>query len=139
MYAVEVEVLETVDAPDRDEFLIEAAKAYRAREKCSKVLGRLVAAEADVKRAAELETEAKKIASKRPAIGQVEIVNTWTQPATLMIDGVAYRVDVGERKTIRRPAGSFTYSLVEGNGSNATGNVEAGKTMTIKIAARQGS
>jgi hypothetical protein len=142
VYAVEVAVLEDLDAPNRSEFLTEAAKAYRAREKCLLLLGRPTAAQADAKRADEMEAEAKKLAAKaKPSgngsLGQVEIVNAWAQPATVLIDGVAYRLNVGERKTISRPAGPFTYSLAEGDGSVAQGNIEAGKTMTIKVVSQQ--
>jgi hypothetical protein len=138
-----VTILEELDAPNRGEFLSEAANVYRAREKCQLLLGRTEAAQADTKRAAELEAEAKKLAAAKakPAasapVGQVEIVNGWTQPATVLIDGTAYRLNVGERKTISHAVGSFTYSLVEGSGSVAKGIVEAGKTMTIKVVAQQ--
>src|SRR6266852_3669996 len=76
MYAVEVEILESQKDADRDEFLVEAATAYRAREKCLQLLGKTAAAQADAKRADELDAEAKKLAAKRnPASGQVELVN----------------------------------------------------------------
>jgi hypothetical protein len=142
--AVEAAVLEDLDAPDRGEFLAETAKAYRAREKCLELLIRPTAARADAKRAGELEAEAKKLAARKksPAgdsVGQIEIINAWTQAATLLIDGVAYRVEVGERKTISHAAGKFTYSLREGDGAGKTGTVEPGKTMTIKVVAQGGS
>jgi ATPase subunit of ABC transporter with duplicated ATPase domains len=135
-----VAILEDMDAPSRGEFLTEAANAYRAREKCQLLLGRTAAAQADAKRAGELDAEAKKLAAakaKPAASGSVEMVNAWTQPATVLIDGTAYRLNVGERKTISHPVGPFTYSLMEGNGSVVKGNVEAGKTMTIKVVAQQ--
>lgn len=142
LYALEVTILEEMDAPNRAEFLAEAANAYRAREKCQQLLGRTAAAQADAKRAGALEADAKKLLAKAKSaastsVGQVEIVNAWTQPATVLIDGTPYRLNVGERKTISHSVGTFTYSLVEGNGAIAKGNVEAGKTMTLKVVAQQ--
>jgi len=134
-----VTILEELDTPNRGEFLTEAANAYRAREKCLLLLGRTDAAQADTKRAGELEAEAKKLPAAKPKpalVGQVEIVNAWTQPATVLIDGTAYRLNAGERKTITHAVGPFTYALVEGSGSVTKGNVEAGKTMTIKVVAQ---
>jgi hypothetical protein len=134
--------MEDLDAPNRDEFLVEAARAYRAREKCQLLLGRTAAAQADAKRADQLQAEAKKLAAKAkpsvaPAAGQVEIINSWTQPATVLIDGVAYRLEVGERKTLSRLPGPFTYVLAEGDGTRSQGTVEAGKTITIRVIAQQ--
>jgi hypothetical protein len=138
MYAVEVEILESQKDAERDEFLAEAAKAYRTREKCLQLLGKTTAAQADAKRADDLDAEAKKLAAKRSQTsGQVELINAWTRPATVMIDGVAYRLEVGERKTLNRPAGTFTYAL-EGSSSSATATVEAGKTMTIRVVPQRG-
>jgi hypothetical protein len=144
LYAVEAAVLEDFDAPDRGEFLAETAKAYRAREKCLQLLARPAPARADAKRADELEAEAKKLAARKKqpagaAAGGIELVNAWTQPATVVIDGTSYRLEVGERKRISHAAGKFTYSLLESDGAEKTGTIEPGKTMTIKVAAQGGS
>jgi hypothetical protein len=127
LYAAEVEVLDEVEAPDRDKLLVEAAQAYRARGSALRAAGRKEAAEADVKRADALEARARKLAAKpsrkkeRPsakkkavpaqAAGRIRLVNTWTQPVTVVIGGVAHLLRAGEEKTVRRPLGPFTYEV----------------------------
>src|SRR5260370_24228056 len=63
-FALEVEILNSLETPDRDKFLAEAAGAYRARSQCLERLGRRSAAQADRKRADTLEADATQLASK---------------------------------------------------------------------------
>jgi hypothetical protein len=135
-YAVETEVLNEVEAPDRPAFLTEAARAYRARGGCLEALGRQKAAQDDRKRADGLEADAKKLPapaakSKEGTGGQVQFVNAWTEPVTLVVNGVTYRLEVGEQKSIPAPASSVGYEMVAGPYRKA-GSVEAGKTYTIR-------
>jgi hypothetical protein len=139
LYGVEVEILTNLDRPDRADFLPEAARAYRARGKCLEALGRQKAAEADQKRADNLEADAKKLASTPPkgkatATAPAQVVNGWTEPVTLVIDGVSYRLEVGEQRAIPLSAGSVAYEMQAGPYRKA-GTVEAGKTYTIRITA----
>src|SRR5437763_9100375 len=83
-YAVENEILTEVDAPDREKFLGDAARAYRARGRCLEALGRQEAAEADRKRADDLEAGAKKqtaqvLKTKEETAGQIRLSNAWTE------------------------------------------------------------
>lgn len=135
-YAVEAEVLNEVEAADRAAFLTEAARAYRARGRCLEALGRQKAAQDDRKRADGLEADAKKLPaatakSKEGAGGQIHFVNAWAEPVTLVVNGVTYRLEVGEQKAIPAPAGSVAYEMVAGP-YRRTGAVEAGKTYTIQ-------
>jgi hypothetical protein len=67
-YALEIEVLRDTEAPDRDKFFVEAAKAYLKRAECRDARGDVKAADADRKRAARLEADARTAATaKAPA------------------------------------------------------------------------
>jgi len=66
LYGVELDVLNSLETADRDKFMREAADAYRERSRILRAKGRLSAAQADGKRAANLEAEAKKLASAAP-------------------------------------------------------------------------
>jgi hypothetical protein len=139
-YAIEAEVLKDVEAPDRGRFLGETARAYRARAKCREALGRQEAARVDRERADGLEAEAKRLASVPPkgnegAAGQVEVTNGWTEPVTLVVDGVSYRLDVGEHKAVPASAGSAAYEMQAGR-HRQTGTLEAGKAYTIRVPSR---
>ncbi len=130
-----MEVLRDLDGPDRDKFMIEASQAYQARAVCLKSLGRQEAAQSDIKRAAQLEQDAKKLAAKsapKPEKGQIELVNRWREPVTVLIDGVSHKLAVGETKRIPKEAGSFRYELPS-TGQISTGQVEAGKTFGVQI------
>ena len=134
-YAVEAEILANLEAPDRADFLPEAARAYRARGQCLDALGRQKDAQADRQRADGLEAEAKKLASTAPkrkevALGPVQVLNAWTGPVTLVVGGVAYRLEVGEQKAIPASAASVAYEMLAGPYRKA-GVMEAGKTYTI--------
>lgn len=133
LFAVELEILKDVNAPSRDQFMIEASQAYQARSECLKSLGRSDAAQADIKRAAHLEQEARKLAEKIKAdMGQIELINRWREPVTVLIDGVTYRLAVGETKKIPREPGPFRYELPS-TGQISTGIVEAGKSFGIQV------
>src|SRR5258708_5799672 len=86
-YALEVEILSSLEAPQRDRFMTEAAAAYRARGRCLESLGRLLAAQGDQTRADGLEADAKKLtgmAAKAKAItGEVRLVNAWSRAVTI--------------------------------------------------------
>jgi hypothetical protein len=62
--AMEVEILNELQPADRDKFLVEAAQAYRARANCLRAKGDTAAVKKDDNRAADLEAQAKKLASK---------------------------------------------------------------------------
>src|SRR5262245_58468726 len=98
-YAVEVEILTSLDDPKRDQFLAEAADAYRTRGELLKKAGQLKAAAADARRADVLEAEVKKLAAKAapPDLGQIQLTNAWAEPLTVVIDGVTYRLEKGEQ------------------------------------------
>jgi hypothetical protein len=64
LYAVEVEILNDLNA-DRDQFLLEAAAAYRARGELLRALGRSPAADSDARRADALEAEARALAKRK--------------------------------------------------------------------------
>jgi hypothetical protein len=135
---VEVDVLKDLETPGRDDFMNEAARVYRARGDFLKARGRLDAARADGKRAAYLESEAKKVAAAAAAaaqkkkVAQVRLINSWNRPATVIIDGKTYRLEPGEEKYLTRPAGPFTYEIPAAR-QKARRKLEAGQKFTIRI------
>ncbi len=136
LLGVELEILKEQNVPDRDKLMVEASQMYQARSECLKALSRIEAAQSDVKRAAQLEQEARKLAEKAaPAkveMGQIELINRWREPVTVVIDGISYRLAVGETKRIPREPGPFRYELPS-TGQISTGQVEAGKSFGIQI------
>ena len=135
LYAVGVEILNDLNA-DRDQFLLEAAAAYRARGEVLRTLGRSAAAQSDARRADALEAEARALAKAAwKHSGRLQLINAWTEPATLVIGGVAYRLAVGEEKLIPLPAGPFTYVL-QGSEQRGTGTLEAGQLYRLRIVGR---
>jgi hypothetical protein len=135
LYAVEVEILNDLNA-DRDQFLLEAAAAYRARGEILRTLGRSAAAGADARRADTLEAEAGALA--KAALrnsGRLQLINAWNEPATLVIGGVAYRLAAGEEKLITLPAGPFNYVL-QGSEQRGTGTLEAGQLFRLRVVGR---
>jgi hypothetical protein len=127
LLAVELEILNEQAAADRDKLMLEVSQAYRNRSRCLSAVGRLEAAQSDLKRAEQLEKDAKKLAE-----GQIELINRWTGPVTVLIDGVPYRLAVGESKLITRQAGPFRYEL-PATGQVSNGRVEAGKVFGVQI------
>ena len=71
-FAVEVDVLDALEAPDRAGVMTEAADAYRARARLLNARGKAKAAQADTERADKLQAEAKKLvaAAKDPPAGE---------------------------------------------------------------------
>jgi hypothetical protein len=65
LYALEVEVTNELDGPDRDKLMRDAAGAYRARADMLIAAGKVTQAEVDLNRAEKLEAEARKIADKK--------------------------------------------------------------------------
>jgi hypothetical protein len=134
-YAIELEILKSLESPDREKHLRETATAYRARSACLAVLGRQKAAQVDQKRTTGLEAEANELARKAPnsqevSTRQIQLVNTWTEAITVVIDGVTYRLEVNERKAIPAPGSLVPYAMQAGP-HRLTGTVEAGRTYTI--------
>jgi hypothetical protein len=133
-YAIEAEILNSLESPNRDKFLVEAAAAYRARGKCLELLGHKKAALVDQKRADGLEKEAEKLASKSPKSKQapIQIDNAWSDAVTLVVEGVTYRLGVGEQKAIPVSAAVVSYEMRAGP-HRQTGTLEAGKAYTIRL------
>jgi hypothetical protein len=140
LFLVEVEILDSLDAPERGKLMVAAAGAYRERSNCLRKLGRLKEATLDTQRAAQLEQDARKLAAQQLAnanqagekSGQLELVNEWREGITLHVDGVGYTLEIGETKRLTRPAGTFRYEL-RSSGQNSVGTIEAGKTFRLVI------
>jgi hypothetical protein len=140
-YALEAEILNGLDAPDRSKVLGEAAGAYRSRAKCFDSLDRPQEATLDRKRADDLENSARQLTkvsapSKQPSATEVHVFNSWAQPITLMVDGVSHRLEVGAATTIPAPAGSITYEMQAGP-HRGQGTLQAGKAYTIRPASEK--
>lgn len=139
-YAIEAEILNNLETPGRDKFLMESAQAYRARSRCLESLGRLQAAQVDRKRADGLEADAKQLANKSPKgqaeiPGAIQLTNAWVEPVTLVIDGVTHRLEVGEKKAIPASAASVPYEMQAGPYRD-TGTFKTGKKYTIGFPSR---
>jgi len=143
LYATETEIRDELNSPD-PKLLKEAARAYRARGDALRADGRLPAAQADASRADKLEAEARKPAkaakrppepAEAPSTGQILLVNDWTGPVDVVVDGTNHTVAAGERKAITRPAGDFAYEVAVAQ-HQGKARVEAGKTFTIRIGPR---
>jgi sRNA-binding protein len=143
-YAVELDVLEPLDAPDFGAVLTEAAEAYRARAVLQSKRQNEKAARADNARAEKLEAQAKKLATTtvakkpKPAGGETsrfEVNNTWTSAVTVIVDGVSYSVPAGETRRITVPAGAFTYEVRDIQ-APVTRQVKAGETYAIRVEPR---
>ncbi|HEV3257301.1 MAG TPA: hypothetical protein VG013_10510 [Gemmataceae bacterium] len=146
LYAVETELRDELDSADPT-FLKQAARAYRARGDALRADGQLAAARADAKRAEKLEADAQKAAktAKRPSseaesaeapkTGRIVLVNAWTEPVTVLVEGRAYSVPAGDRRAITRAPGEFEYEVPAAQ-HQGKARVEAGKTFTIRIAPR---
>jgi hypothetical protein len=141
---VEAEILAEVEAPSREAFLRDATDVMLKRSHCFRSLGRLDAAIKDIKKASQFHFEAQELAAKEakpakeaaktdnPPKGEVQIINAWPAPVSIVVDGTAYRVDVAEQKSIPRAAGPVQYGSQE-NKKKQTVQVEAGKTVRIWI------
>jgi len=146
LYATETEVRDELENPD-PKFLHEAARAYRARADALRADGRGTAAQADIKRADKLDAKAQKAANtakppssqgeagQAPKTGQVMLVNAWTEPVDVVVEGTTYLVPAGARKLITQAAGDFAYTVPVAQ-HQGRARVEAGKTFTIRISPR---
>jgi hypothetical protein len=138
-YAVEFDLMDP-KATDADDFLREAAKAYRQRAACYRSLGALEnSAQRDIKRAEAIEAKIKKTpdattTTEKPAAdlpGRVKVYNGWNAPVTLVIAGVPHKLDVGETRTLPVPNGSSPYEIQTGQ-HRIKGTLEAGGAYNIK-------
>jgi hypothetical protein len=71
-------------------------------------------------------------APESQATGKVQLDNEWTTPMTVIVDGLSYRLEPGQRQTISKPAGNFTYEVL-GVQSAVTRTVRPNETLTIRI------
>jgi hypothetical protein len=138
-YAVELDLID--DKGDRDDFLREAAAAYRKRAACLRTLGALEpVAQRDIRRAVALEAKIKKpaVASKgTPAgppevLGRVTIHNGFNEPVTVIIAGVPHEFKVDETRTFAVPDGLSSYEIQSGP-HRVKGTLEAGGRYNIKL------
>jgi hypothetical protein len=150
MYATEIEILNELVPADRAALFEEAAKGYRARANVRRELGKAGEAQMDQERAVKLVAEAAKIqkatvpakdrdktkTAKTAVTGRIRLINAWTQPVSVIVDGTPYYLVAGEQKDLNRPEGAFTYETPILK-QRVTGTVEAGITYTIRIRARQ--
>jgi hypothetical protein len=137
-YAIEAEIVNALETPDRPKFLAEAARAYRARAQCLESLRRSQEATLDRKRADDLDGSARQLtnastSSKEGSANAVHVFNSWTEPITLLVDGVSHRLAIGAEANIPAPAGSIVYAM-EAGPHRASGTMQAGKTYTIRPA-----
>jgi tetratricopeptide (TPR) repeat protein len=126
---IEVEILNDLEAPDRTDVLTEAADAYVARSKCLETLGRREAARLDRQRSNDLLGKAKQLA--KVAADKVQIINAWSGPISIVIDGSTYRIEAGTRKDIPLPAASVTCQVQTGPYQQTT-TLQAGNSYTIR-------
>jgi hypothetical protein len=134
-FAIEAEVLNSVGSPD-GKLLADAAAAYRERGKCQELLGRPQAAQTDRKRADGLQADANKLASKSAKTEKVPadyftVENTWSGAVTITVNGVTYRLEAGEEKTIPAPSASVVGQVQTGAYVQST-TLEAGKSYRIR-------
>jgi hypothetical protein len=145
---IEAEVLAEAEVPGREAFLREFAEAYLDRSKCLRGLRRTEKALRDLKRAAQLDDDAEKLAAKakkpvakgadttaaEPAKGKgtVWLINAWSEPVTVVIDGTAYPLEIAEIRVLSRPAGPIQFE-VQGSQRKQKVILEAGKSVKIWI------
>jgi hypothetical protein len=135
-YAIEAEILNGLGTPERDKLFTEAASGYLSRSKCQELLGRQKAAQIDRQRASDLQANAKNVAkesanAKEVPAGHFRFENAWTGVVTIGIDGVTYRLQAGEERTIPAPAGSVVGQIQTGSNVQ-TATLEAGKSYRIR-------
>jgi hypothetical protein len=134
-YAIEAETLDGLGTPD-GKLLTEMAGAYLARGKCQELLGREKAAQADRKRADDLQANAKKLANKsaksqKVPARQFTFENGWTGPVTITVAGITYRLEAGEERTIPAPAGAVV-GQVQTGAYVQSATLEAGKAYRLR-------
>jgi hypothetical protein len=134
-FAIEAEVLNSVGAPD-GKFLTDAAGAYLARSKCQDLLGRQQAAQVDRKRADDFQANAKSLASTSAKSAKVlgdhfTVENAWSGAVTITVNGVTYRLEAGEEKTIPASTASVV-GQVQTGAYVQSATLEAGKSYRIR-------
>ncbi len=149
LYGTEMEILDEQSYPDRGSFIGEAAQAFRRRARLQEKLNRPALAAKDLKQAETYELQAWKLTAGRakgaegesvarlgawkPApVGRLLLVNQWSGPVTLRIDGTEYRLKPNEEKSVEKMPGNFRYELVE-SGQSASGNLEPGRTFRVRV------
>lgn len=65
-------------------------------------------------------------------LGKVQMVNTYFEPQTILVNGRAIRVDPGETRTLELPAGIFTYEVLNVKGQQ-TRTLSANSLFTITV------
>src|SRR6516225_5848677 len=110
LYATEIEILNELEPADRGALFEEAAKAYRDRARVRRELGKGSEAQKDEAQAVKLAATAAKLqkggtsdkalTSKTAATGRIRLVNAWTQPVRVIVDGTPYALSVGEQKDL---------------------------------------
>jgi hypothetical protein len=149
LFAAEIEILDELDAPNRDKILVEAAAAYRARADTYQLMNKHGLARLDVARAVSLETRAAKLkngsgkeppnakrqAAKSGPMGRIRLVNAWKEPVSVVIENKSYYLLAGEEKEIVHTTGEFIYEI-QTLQHWAKGQVEAGQTLTIRVRPR---
>jgi hypothetical protein len=137
LYAVEIEILNNLQSPERAKVLAEGARAYRALGKCLESRGRPKEAALDQQRAERLEADAKKLentnAQEKEKTAAIQVTNAWSQAITLVVAGTTHRLEIGEQKMIPTPSSTVPYELEAGRHRSA-GTLEAGKAYTIRPA-----
>jgi FKBP-type peptidyl-prolyl cis-trans isomerase len=134
-YAIEYEILTSLGTPD-GKLMTDAAGAYLERSKCQDVLGRKHAAQVDRKRAADLQSDAKKLAGKSAKTAKTladhfTIENAWTGTVTITVNGIDYRLEAGEEKAIPTSTATVVGRLQTGAYLQSM-TLEAGKAYRIR-------
>src|SRR4051794_1412500 len=87
-FGIEVEILNSLEAPNRDKVLQEAAQAYLARGRCLQALDRSAAAQLDRKHADDLQALAQKLASAsadtKELPRRIHVINAWSASVSLV-------------------------------------------------------
>jgi hypothetical protein len=100
----------------------------------------------DLKRAAQLDADAQQLADKaakgKPSVnpgaeaakgtGTVLLINVWTKPVIVVVEGTEYTLEIAELKVLTRAAGSFQFE-VQGSQRPQKVNLDSGKTVKIWI------
>lgn len=121
------------------------ARAYLGRGLAYKAKGEQARAEADFKKAVELERPLDEVKQQRVSMyysptetgptvqtGLIRLHNAYTMPVTMVVNSLTYRLKPGEEITLRLPAGQFTYE-VPGIQGLVTRALEANATFQIKV------
>ncbi len=68
-------------------------------------------------------------------LGEIQLVNDWSEPVTVVIDGVSIRLRAGEQRLVTKPVGPFTYEIPVAQ-YRATKTLEAGVRYLVRIRPR---